>query len=280
MVDKHSLVHGIPHVYQFEQNRSKYRCQAAIMAALSAFARPNHWPNLSLLMSEIYTKYVPGGDNPNNTKGMQKEHATDWFKTNGINYHDLQALIGNDEELRLETTAMINSGIPVMLGIDDESQLYLGVVDAQGNTVRGKKLHDWNDTGLGHAFARIGVDFDHPLGLYNDPATSSPPFPYPTPIRWADVAASRINTAIGVMPPGVAAPPADFRFHRDGQDFKWPVPPPVLNAEAALATIEALRAADEQAYAALQAAYQQYEQKHQAGVAAYAQVITDLGGKP
>ena len=241
MSDSFTLVHGLPHVYQFEQGKSQYRCEAATLAALSGFAYPNHWPNLSNLMHEIYTKYVPGGDVPGNEQGMTKSQFVDWCENNGkrIGFHDLQPILdsGDMDALRLEMAAMNRCGIPVALGINDESVLYQAVQQADGSWQRGPKMHNWSDKGLRHSFIRVGMDNEHPVTLINDPATACPPFPYPTPVLWEDLVRGGLNTAIGIMPPGVAAPPADFRFHVDGKDNPWPVPPPVVNHEQAASTL-------------------------------------------
>lgn len=245
MNDSRVLVHGVPHVYQFEQGKSAYRCEAASLAALSAFAHPNHWPNLSELMHEIYTKYVPGGDVPANKQGMTKEQALEWCKSNGIGVCDLQWVVdkGDPEELRRHMGAMNKSGIPILLGINDESHLYQATQQADSVWVRGPKMHNWNDKGLRHALVRVGMDMVHPVTLLDDPATACPPFAYPTPVLWDDLRACGINTALGIMPPGVPAPPESFHFHTlDGVDHVWPEPPPKVDVPTAAQIVAALKA--------------------------------------
>lgn len=252
MNDAHVLVHGMPHVYQFEQNRSKYRCEAAVLAAVSAFARPNHWPNLSVLMHEIYIKYVQGPnagqDSDANTWGLNKDNALDWLRGNGIGYYDLQHIVdtSDSELLRHHMGAMNESGIPVILGIDDESHLYQAKQAADGSWTQGPKMHNWNDAGLKHALLRVGMSEVHPVTLINDPAAACPPFEYPTPVLWSDLQACGINTAIGIMPPGVPAPDASFSFYDNGVKHAWPVPKPHVDLDAAASTLHAIIAAAEQ----------------------------------
>jgi hypothetical protein len=247
----HVLVPHVPKVYQFERGRSAFRCEAFTLVALSLFAYPAqlHWDGrdfsgLNALASHIYAKYT-GSDVPENTSGMNKEQMLDWFHLGHIGSHDLQALVdaarasGDWDELRHEMGAMNKSGIPVSLGIDDESHL---------KTPDGKKLHSWNDVGLGHAIIRLGMDLQQPITFILDPAAPCPPFPFPTPVLWSDLVQCRINTAIGVMPHGVSAPPPDFRFSRDGQDFVWPVPEPpkpVVDIAAIVSQVEALKAEED-----------------------------------
>lgn len=233
MADTFTIVRGIPHIYQFEPGRSEYRCEAAVLTALSMFAYPNHFSDPSALMHEIYVKYVSGGDVPANQQGMTKEEFLAWCASpdtlggKSIGIHDLQAIVdsGDMDALRLEMAAMNACGIPVALGIADESHLYQAVQNADESWSRGPKLHNWSDTGLAHVIIRIGMDMVHPITLISDPAANCPPFKYPTPILWEDLVACRMTTAIGVMPPGIPTPAPGFRFYENGVQHVWPVPP-------------------------------------------------------
>ena len=184
---------------------ANFGAKLACLSTLSAFARPNHWPNLSLLMSEIYTKYVQGPyagqDVTANQYGLTKSDALDWLHSNGIGYYDLQSIVdtGDMDLLKHHMGAMNECGIPVMLGINDESHIYQAKLQADGSYVQGTKTHSWADTGLKHCIIRVGMRLDAPVTLINDPATACPPFAYPTPILWDDLKACGINTAIGVM---------------------------------------------------------------------------------
>jgi len=212
------------------------------MSALTSFAYPGKHINLNAVADQIYTKYV-GPDTTADTNGMTKSQATSWFNSNPfghIGYYYLQAVVdrcraSNDfEELRHHMAAMNKCNIPVMLGIDDESHL---------KTPDGKKLHSWNDVGLGHAIIRLGMDMEQPITLILDPAAPCPPFPFPTPINWTDLVACNINTALGVMPPGISAPPADFEFYANGHEMKWPVPPPAVDLNRAATAIQGMEVA-------------------------------------
>lgn len=278
----HIIDDGVPKLYQFAPGRSEYRCEAFALASLTGFAQPNKYPDLNALASEIYQTYA-GPDVTSDTNGMTKENAIDYFTKHDIAFFDIQPIVdacrasGNFDRLRLELGGMNRSGIPVLLGIDDESQLYQAARQSDGNYVRGGKLHNWRDEGLHHAIIRIGMMLHAPVTFIMDPATASPPFPFPTPVLWSDLEAAHINTAIGVMPHGIVAPPSDFSFYTgttDGVDHYtvWPVPKPVIDTEAAISTFESIRNAYQQEIAHL-------TQVQQASDAAFLAALRELGAK-
>lgn len=245
----HAIVDNIPHAYQFTKGNSLYRCVAFVLAALSAFAYPKKFAgaNLNTLASGIYQHYA-GQDIDTNTNGLTKEQAVDYLNAAHIGYVDLQHLVdqgGDYEALRLEMAAMNRQGVPQLLTIADESHLHYAP--------NGQKLHNWNDAGLSHCIVRLGMDEHDTVGYYLDPAAPVPPFTYPTPIKWEDIVACRPITALGIMPPGVEAPPAGFSY----QNAKWPTPEPVVNLDNAASTLHSISSAMDQlqnAIAAVKAA--------------------------
>ena len=236
MATDHTLVHGIPHLLQFEQNKSQYRCEAACLSALSAFARPNHWPNLSLLMSEIYTKYVQGPyagqDVTANQYGLTKSDALDWLHSNGIGYYDLQSIVdtGDMDLLKHHMGAMNECGIPVMLGINDESHIYQAKLQADGSYVQGTKTHSWADTGLKHCIIRVGMRLDAPVTLINDPATAYTSFRVSYPHFVGELEGVWYQHGNWHNAAFVSAPDASFQFYNNGVKNVWPVPAVKLDA--------------------------------------------------
>lgn len=241
----HTLVHNVPHVYQFKKGHSLYRCVAYVLASLIAFAYPGKYQDLDDLARKLYEEYA-GPDVESNTAGMTKAQAIECLQKHGVGFVDLQHFLdaGDIEGLRHEMAAMNRAGIPQLLTIGDESHMKLAT--------NGTKLHNWNDAGLSHCIVRLGMEDQAPIGYYLDPAAPCPPFPFPTPVEWADIAAAQPITALGIMPPGVSVPPADFRFfagkNEDGSDKwnMWPAPKPHLDLDAAASTLHAIIAAAEQ----------------------------------
>lgn len=217
---------GFSYVYQFENGKSQYRCVAAVLAMIGEFSAPGKWQNLSELMHEIYDHYA-GPDLPSNHDGMTKEQCFDWLHGNNVPYMDLSPLVGDVNALHDELTAENRQGVAQLLTVSDESWLRYAK--------NGEKLHNWVDTGLHHCIFRVGFSDDQGYGLYMEPAAGLA-FPHPVPILWDDIVKAGIMTAIAIMPHGVAAPPANFRFTQ-GQ---WPTPKPVFDAAKAETTIQAM----------------------------------------
>jgi len=205
------LVHGVPLVPAYAIGKSEARDAAACLASLAAFARPNHWPNLSTLASDIYTAYA-GKDTSDNATPLTREQVLDWCSANGIGTFVL-AGISTLEELRAEMAAMNKSGIPVLLFLGDGSKLL---------TYDGKPLHPYQTEPRSHAIIRLGADSVRPITFILDPSAPCPPLPCPIPASWDSITQSTVLSAIGIMPPKVEAPPSGFRFVANGTEQAWP----------------------------------------------------------
>lgn len=263
-----AIIDGIPHVFQYQPYRSRFRGMASALAALSAFARPGTWHDLDELAHQIQQQYA-GNDDAANTNGLAREQALDWLARNQIGVVDLQEhLDRNDmESLRQIMAAMNRNGIPQLLLVADDTQLVLAT--------NGAKLHNWRDgSGENGCLVRLGLEEHQPVGYYLDPACPCPPFPYPTPIEWKSVLDSKLLAVIAVMPSGVDVPPADFNWFLAG--VQWPQPKPVMDLTSVAASVAALSASNRNQAQRIDEERQRLEQENAALVSILQQIHPNL----
>ncbi len=255
------------YVNQFVSTRwasdpSLMRCGPDSTAMAAEFADPGKWIPEEL-MDQLYRQWA-GPDVASNQQGTTIEQIKGWLSSVGIAFIDMQGLVdefakGNRDPLRLELGAMNAQDVPQILTVVDEAPMYEAVWDeAQGQYVRGEKLHPWAHPGqYSHVVFRVGYSDDQGYGLYADGA--APGFSIskagdftPVKILWSDIEAAGVMHCLAIMPHGVSAPPAGFDF-RSGT---WPEPAkPALDTKALMDDLEAAKAQLDQERAASDATF-------------------------
>lgn len=215
------------YVYQFEQGKSQFRCVESCLSMAGEFAYPTRYANPAQLMSQIYTQYV-GPDVAGDRAGTTKSQAIEWLTSQNIGFIDMQHFLdsGDIAGLHDEIMAQNKQNVPQLLSIGDESFLKYAKT--------GQSLHNWADAlnHGSHTMLRVGFSDSEGFAYYMEPA-AAPNFVEPVPITWQDFLDGHIVGCIAIMPPGVKAPPADFRY-TTGQ---WPEPKPVLHITETLSAL-------------------------------------------
>jgi hypothetical protein len=204
------------------------------MAAEIAY--PGKWIPEELI-AELCLRWTGSPDRRANPRGTTREEIVAWLQSVNIGHIDMVDLVAvaGQSELHAEIMAQNKNtpqGVPQIISVSDESQLYEAVPDANGTYVRGPKLHNWPDKGMGHVMLRVGYSDDHAYGFYMEPA--APGFAQPVKILLSDLNAANVITAIAIMPHGMPQPPAGFRFSQHGP---WPAPKPVFDVAKAQSTV-------------------------------------------
>ncbi len=224
----------LPTIYA--EKPSLFRCGTASGAMCIDFAYPGHY-DVYKLEHDLYVQLI-GPDVKTDQNGITPEETAKMFSEYHVGILDLQALVdqglqsGNYQALLDEIEAENRQGVIQFLSVADEALLI--------NDANGQSLHP----GLhyGHCLVRLGFSDDAGYGLYFDPAnplacTDPTNHTYvPVKIAWESLAKARVNFCYAIMPPGVAAPLADFRFTSGA----WPKPKAVFDAAKAESTVAAM----------------------------------------
>jgi len=219
---------------------SLFRCGTAAGAMCVDFAYPNKYDPY-LIEHDAYQQFV-GPDTPQDQNGVTNEIMQRFFADYHVGIVDMQDLVntglqqGDYEPLLQEIEAQNRQGIIQFMSVADESLL---INDATGTSLH-PGLH------YGHCIVRLGFSDDAGYGLYYDPAApqacTDPKTGknVPVHISWSEsIVKAKPNFCLAIMPPGVPAPPAGFRF----QSGKWPAPKPTLDIEKILSTVGAMQQA-------------------------------------
>lgn len=211
-------------------------CGEASTAMAAEIAYPGKWVPEELI-AELCQRWTGSPDTRANPRGTTREEIVAWLQEQHVGHIDLADLvaIAGQAELHQEIMAQNKNGVPQIVTVADESQLYEAVPDANdanGAYMRGPKLHNWQDKGMGHVMLRVGYSDDHAYGFYMEPA--APGFAQPVKILLSDMNAANVITAIAIMPHGMPQPPAGFRFSQHGP---WPAPKPVLDIAKVQTTV-------------------------------------------
>lgn len=209
------------------------RCVTASLAMIAEIVAPGAFIPEEL-EHDLYYQWA-GPDAPTDTKGIDVEAGTvvPWLQKQAIPFVDLQPLVDTDQVvLRRVIESMNLMGIPQLITVNDESQLY---------DVYGHKLHSWADKGEGHAFVRVGFSDSNGYGLYLEPAAVG--FTQPVPISWEkSISAAGVRNVIAILPKTMGQPPTDF----DWLTQTWPVPVPSFSVPTLQAAMNALQTGMEQ----------------------------------
>lgn len=242
----------------FAPSPSGYRSVTASAAMVIDYADPGKY-DPDQVEHDLYVRYA-GPDVASDHNELSKDQLKAILVQFQVGFIDMdnlvqEALHGDPAALLHEIEAQNEQQVIQILTVADESFL------KEAGT--GKKLHNWNDTGLSHCFVRVGFSDSDGYGLYLEPAApgfcTDPATGQEKPVRiaWADIVAARVITCIAIMPPGVEAPPDGFSF----QNAQWPTPPaptkPPVDTDKATQAILALIAACQKQDAALQTYMQQ-----------------------
>lgn len=224
----------LPTIYA--EKPSLFRCGTASGAMSIDFAYPGHY-DVYKLEHDLYVQLI-GPDVASDQNGITPEETAKMFAEYHVGILDLMPLVqhgldsGDYQPLHDEIEAENRQGVIQFLSVADESLL---INDANGQSLH-PNLH------YGHCIVRLGFSDDQGYGLYFDPAnplacTDPANHKYvPVKIAWDSLVKAKVNFCYSIMPPGVAAPPADFRF-TSGQ---WPKPKPTLDLTKAEGTIAAM----------------------------------------
>jgi hypothetical protein len=200
---------------------SLFRCGTAAGAMCVDFNQPDKYDPYMIEHSE-YVKLV-GPDVSTDDNGVTNQIMLQFFRDMGVPIVDMQGLVdeglqtGNYQPLYDEIEAQNKAGLIQFMSVADESLLI------DDNT--GASLHP----GLhyGHCIVRLGFSTDQGYGFYWDPAApqacTDPKTGKNVPVRisWSNsILRARPNFCMGIMPPGIAVPPAGFSY----QKGTWPAP--------------------------------------------------------
>jgi len=236
---------------------------------LAEIAAPGRWIPEEL-EHDLYVQFTGGLDNPANTQGIDKAPLLSWWSRVGIAFVDLAHLLSDMTTLKHIIQKMNNAGMPQLITVADESQLYKAVLGPDGQEERGAKLHNWADSGMGHVFVRVGYSDSNSYGLYFEPA--APGFTQPVPILWSDIERGGLVTVVAVYPHGMAAAPENF----DWVNGIWPEPAkPAVNIETITQIISQVQSADAEMLARLEDEQSLLKAKN----ALFMSIMAELGAK-
>lgn len=200
---------------------SLFRCGTASGAICVDFHYPDKYDPYMIEHSE-YVKLV-GPDTSSDDYGVTNQIMLQFFKDMQVPVIDMQSLVdeglqhGNYQPLYDEIEAQNKQGLIQFMSVADESLL---IDDATGASLH-PGLH------YGHCIVRLGFSTDMGYGLYYDPANAQactdPRTGKNVPVRisWSNsILKARPNFCMGILPPNVPVPPAQFSF----QHGTWPTP--------------------------------------------------------
>lgn len=225
----------LPTIYA--ETPSLFRCGTAAGATCIDFAYPGRY-DVYKLEHDLYVQLI-GPDVPADKNGITPDEAARMFAEYHVGVLDLMPLVqhgldtGDYEPLRAEMEAQNRAGVIQFMSVADESLLF---DDSNGQSLH-PNLH------YGHCIVRLGFSDDGGYGLYFDPAnplacTNPQTHAYqPVKISWEhSIVKARPNFCYGIMPPGVPAPPAGFRY----TESVWPKPKPVVDLDKVLSNLAAI----------------------------------------
>jgi hypothetical protein len=225
-----SLPNNFAPVLAIEPGRSRTRHVAAALANIQEIIQPGSSANYQSLVSQIYEEATKEPDIPANTIGMSKADVLAYLDNRGIAYIDMSSAYANIIDLKREMQAQNLAGVMQLLILADESKLSYGTT--------GVPLHNWSAQAPATGSAsmlRIGYSDDVATADYLD-SDLPPNFTQPVPVSFDSIEAAGLLGVIAILPAGVTAPPADFRYFTgttgpDGTGTllppnQWPVPEP------------------------------------------------------